>query len=168
MGEGRWKIKSGRAKARAGDGRSKTEDRRAMIHLFWFLHVMCGWMVDARMWGEKEKDAAFLKQYIDVYWLGWYAVLPFAAVWFNNNGADLFSLQSLFVAIGMSVIWDLGFTKNEYGDWVKDLPVWLSIPNPFSKKADPLLRRWVISFTKKQMYWLNGLRVLLLAITFFN
>lgn len=153
-----------------------------MTHLFWFLHMSCGWMIDARMWGDKNKDAAFIKQYIDVYWLFWYnygslitwtvsfiywlsSLIPIYSVQQIVTALPVFVMYNVLVQFGMSVMWDVGFTKHEKGVWVEAIPIWLAIPNPFSKHPDPLQRRWVIGFTKIQMIYLDIIRVSVLGYT---
>lgn len=130
-----------------------------MTYLFWLIHLTCGALTDSRMWGEKEKDSKFVKDYTDFFWLGWYSILPFIAIWFNQNGADILSVKSALIGFSLSIVWDLLYSKLEYGKWIVPLPLWLIIP---TKNG-----RLVIGFnTVGKMIIFDWFRVVILMITF--
>ena len=119
------------------------------------------------MWGVKSEDYDWVQQYTDLYWLGWVAVTPFAVAYLQTHGVDLLTWHSFFIACGMSVWWDLLFVKNESKVWIRPIPIWLTIPNPFSKKENPLERRWIIGFdTMTKMIAFHSIRVFILIGTF--
>lgn len=137
-----------------------------LLYIFWAYHTPIGSMIDMRLWHDKSKDAVWLQEYFD-FWLVYWACSPFLTQFLIQQGMDLFQWKSVLIAFGSSVLWDLGFSKHEYGKWIVALPLWLIIPNPFSKKQTWYERRIVIGFTEKQMYYFNALRVSVLIGTLF-
>lgn len=134
-----------------------------MMYLFWFFHIACGALTDVRMWNDKNKDPEWIKEYTDLFWLGYFGLCPF---WIALVGSDILTIKSVLVACGMSVVWDLIYSKIEHGDWIVALPYWLILPNPF-EKTNWYEKRIVIGFTKSQMYIFNAVRLAVLLITFF-
>jgi hypothetical protein len=134
--------------------------------LFWFVHLVLGGLTDARMWGRKEDDSEFLAEYTDAFWLGYYTLCPFLIAWFVSMGVPIISLESVLIGFGMSFVWDCVYTKVEYVNWVYPLPLWLIIPNPFSKADTWYGRRIVIGFdTKETMFDFHAFRFLILMLT---
>ena len=138
------------------------------LYLFWFFNITCGALIDSRMWGNKEEDYYYVKWLTDVYWLGWFAVTPFLIAYLCSIGVEILSWKSFLIACGMSAWWDLLFVKNETkSTWVRAIPIWLTIPNPFKRSENVYDNRWVIGFTATQMWYFNGIRILLLITTLF-
>ena len=134
-----------------------------MIYLFWFIHLLAGALVDSRMWGDKEKDPHWLAEYTDLFWLGYFTLCPF---WIIYVGSDIFTVESAIIGFGMSVVWDLTYSKIEHGKWIVPLPLWLIIPNPFSKADTWYGRRIEIGFkTVGAMRDFNLFRILIVLLT---
>jgi xanthine/uracil permease len=116
------------------------------------------------MWGDRSKDFGWQSQWVDVYWLGWFVL--FSVIIANQIPVDLFTVKSFLIGFGVSVIWDLIFVyvESQGQEWVAPLPKWVTIPNPFSKAENPLDRRWIIGFTKKQLTYFHYLRLAILLI----
>jgi hypothetical protein len=131
--------------------------------IFWTVHLTCGALIDCKMWGDRSKDYGWQKQYIDVYWLYWFVLSVIIA---NQIPVDLFTVKSFLIGFGVSVIWDLIFVyiESQGKEWVAPIPKWVTIPNPFSKAENPLDRRWIIGFTKKQLIAFHFLRLAILPI----
>jgi len=138
-----------------------------LLYLFWLLHIVCGALVDGKIWNKKEDDPKWTNQWIDLYWLGWVEWTPFLVAYISGIGVEVLSWKSLAIASGMSVVWDLLYCQHESGVWVRDLFYWLKIPNPFSKETDPFKRTIVIGFDRKHMIIFNWMRVVLLIISLF-
>ena len=138
-----------------------------LLYLFWFFHVTCGALTDARMWGDKEKDHYLVKWLTDVFWLGWVAVTPFLVAYITSIGVEIVSWKSFLIACGMSAWWDLLFVKNESGVWVEAIPIWLTIPNPFGHSKNVYENRWVIGFSVGGMWVFHAIRISLLIFTLF-
>lgn len=134
-----------------------------MLYLFWLIHIVCGALTDSRMWNDKNKDPEWVKEYTDIFWLAYFGLCPF---WIAYVGSDILTIKSVLIAFGMSVVWDLIFSKIEYGKWVVALPYWLILPNPFEKK-NWYEKRIVIGFTETQMYIFNTVRIAGLITTVF-
>ena len=128
-----------------------------MIYGFWFIHILFGSFVDARLWNDKNKDPEWLKSWFDLFWLCWFAIVPFVAIFV---GADLFSIKSALIAFGMSIVWDLTYSKIEHGKWIVALPYWFIIPPIFGERI-------LIGFTERQMYYFNAFRITVLILTLF-
>jgi len=137
------------------------------LYLFWLLHIVCGALVDGKIWNKKEDDPKWTKQWIDLYWLGWVAWTPFLVAYLSGIGVEVLSWKSLFIASGMSVVWDFIYCQHESNVWVRALPYWLKIPNPFSKAIDHNDRAIVIGFTEKQMIVFNYIRIAILLLSLF-
>jgi hypothetical protein len=134
-----------------------------MLYLFWFVHLVFGALTDSRMWGKKEDDPHWLAEYTDVFWLGYYTLCPF---WIAYIGWELISIESILIGFGMSVFWDLAYSKIEFGKWIVPLPLWLLIPNPFSKGKIWYERRIVIGFdTVERVRDFNLFRILIILLT---
>lgn len=106
-----------------------------MIHLFWLIHLSFGALTDSRMWGEKKDDPNWLKRYTDIFWLGWYCLSPFVVAWLALRGVPILSIQSAIAGFGLSVAWDMIYSKVEHGQWIYPLSVWLDIPTPWGRKV---------------------------------
>jgi len=118
------------------------------------------------MWGKKEDDPEWVAEYTDAFWLGYFTLSPFLIAWLVSMGVPILSWESLAIGFGMSVFWDLTFTKIEQGKWVAPIPLWLIIPNPFSKADTWYGRRIVIGFnTVNGMIDFNLFRILILLLT---
>lgn len=129
-----------------------------MIYAFWFVHILFGSFVDARLWHDKDKDPVWLKDWFDIFWLGWFAFVPFVAAYV---GLDMLTFKSVLIAFGMSIIWDLVYSKIEHGEWIVALPLWFILPNPFGERI-------VIGFdTVKKMVIFNIVRIAVLILTLF-
>jgi hypothetical protein len=146
--------------------------------------MVCGLLIDARMYGDKKKDHPLQETFCDVYWLGWYAFMPYITTFLYSIGVPILSWQSVLTQFGMSVVWDLGFVwlESQRTIWVAPLPKWLTIPNilgktwtsdlPFLKEFlewifvkhyEPSTKRFIIGFTKKQLMYFHLFRVCVLA-----
>ena len=137
------------------------------LYLFWLFHIVCGALCDGKMWNKKEDDPKWTAQWISVYWLGWVAVIPFLTAYLVQIGVPILSWQSFAVASGMSVVWDLIYCKHESGVWVRDLPRWLTIPNPFKKEGRYEDRTIIIGFDRKHLIIFNWQRVIILILSIF-
>ena len=139
-----------------------------MIYLFWFVHLACGALTDARMWGKKDEDAEWVAEYTDVFWLGYFTLSPLLSAGFVMMGAPILSIESVIIGFGMSAVWDLIYCKAEFGRWIHPLPLWLIIPNPFSKGVNWYQRRIVIGFnTVRTMGMFHLFRFAILLSTLF-
>lgn len=120
------------------------------------------------MWGKKEEDAEWIAEYTDVFWLGYFTLCPLLIAGFVSMGVPIFSIKSVVVGFGMSVVWDLIYCRVEFKRWIHPLPLWLIIPNPFSSGANWYQRRIVIGFNN---VWTMGafhlFRVAILLITLY-
>ena len=140
----------------------------SLLYLFWLVHIVCGALIDARMWGVKENDNLFIQKYTDVYWLGYFALVAFLPAYLYSIGVVILSWKSLLIGCGMSVVWDLIFVKNESGVWIKPIPIWLTIPIPFYSAGSWYKERIVIGFkTLPGMIAFHSIRVIVLIGTFF-
>ena len=107
---------------------------KILIYAVWFAFMSVGGIVDARIWGDKSKDPAWLQKYFDGFWL---IALPAIVLINGHIGMVLaplyaspyhFTLESLLVFAGMSVFWDLWFVRIEHGRIVSPVPRWLDWP----------------------------------------
>lgn len=118
-------------------------------YIFFAIHIPVGMFIDMRLWGEKEKDSTFVKEYFDL-WLVYWAVIPFLTAFFISLGMDLFQWKTALIMFGMSAVWDLGYSKHEHGEYFAPLPYWFILPNPFSKGETWRDRRILIGPTTRR------------------
>lgn len=107
---------------------------KILIYAVWFAFMSVGGIIDARIWGDKSKDPAWLQKTFDGFWL---IALP-AIVLINGHigmvlsplysSPYIYDLESFLVFAGMSVFWDLWFVRIEDGRFVAPLPRWLDWP----------------------------------------
>lgn len=144
-----------------------------LLHIAWFLFCLFGSFVDARIWNRKEDDPLWLRKNFDYFWLFGFPTIMLINQSVGYYMHDYFTsplsmlAYSLFIASGMSVVWDLSYSKIEKGEWIADLRLWLTIPKFWKKSTNEWDDRWIIGFTKTQMYYFNALRILILIISFF-
>lgn len=107
------------------------------VLLVWFIHLSDGALIDARTWGVKEKDPEWLAKYYDIIWLVYYVVGIFLLwFWFFNSyfNSDIpflsFVGMNALAGFGVSVFWDLIYSKIEHGVWIYPLKLWFIIPTP--------------------------------------
>ena len=133
-----------------------------LIYPVWFIAVCFGGVIDALMWGKKENDPKWLQDWTDFFWLTSYNVIVpalFIGLGFafahSFYPLELFIIKNIFIAFGMSIFWDLIFTRIERGVWIDDIPKWT-----YWKALN-----FNISFTKAEMITFNIIRVLFLLIS---
>lgn len=149
----------------------------SLVYCKWFLFCLLGSFIDARLWGAQSEDPLWLRKNFDWFWLillpgifwitddiGW-VVRNFWIDHYNGNvwiAWEMCKAHSLIVGLGMSVVWDLSYSKIEHKKWIVALPIWLTIPAFWRKTTNETDSRLVIGWTRRQMYVLDAVRVCIL------